>query len=185
MLSIENCKIPDVKCLRPKQFGDARGFVAESYSQKRYEELGFSAPFVQENISFSEKAGTLRGLHFQKPPHAQAKLIHVLRGKVFDVAVDLRPNSATYAQSVSTILTEDDPVFFYIPRGFAHGFYTLEDKTKVLYKIDNYYTPESEAGIKWDDPDLAIDWPLLSGKAFLSDKDEVLPPFSSLTPMEW
>lgn len=185
MLSVKDCKIPDVKCIQPKLFEDDRGFVAESFSQARFAEHGITAPFVQENISFSKKAGTLRGLHFQKPPYAQAKLIHVLRGKVFDVAVDLRPNSPTYGQHVSIVLAANDPTFFYIPRGFAHGFYTLEDDCTILYKIDGYYTPESEGGIKWDDPDLAIEWPLLSDETLLSEKDVILPSFKSLTPMEW
>lgn len=185
MLSIEDCAIPDVKCIRPKLFHDSRGYVAESFSQTRFAGHGLTQPFVQENLSFSKKAGTLRGLHFQKPPHAQAKLIHVVHGKVFDVAVDLRPESKTYGEHVNITLSAEDPTFFYIPRGFAHGFYALEDNTTVLYKIDGYYAPESEAGIQWDDPNLAIKWPLLSGEASLSDKDKILPPFKSLEPMEW
>lgn len=185
MLSVQNCAIPDIKIIQPKLFHDSRGFVAESFSQERYAQHGITRAFVQENISFSEKSGTLRGLHFQKPPHSQAKLIQVLHGKIFDVAVDLRNGSPTYGQHVSITLSADDPTLFYIPRGFAHGFYTLEDRTTILYKMDDYYAPASEGGMRWDDQDLAIDWPLLSGKASLSEKDEILPSFKSLAPMEW
>jgi len=185
MLSVKESSIKSVKIIKPKLFQDSRGFVAESFSKRRFIEHDIVQPFVQENISFSKKAGTLRGLHFQKPPFAQAKLIHVLHGKIFDVAVDLRYNSPTYGKHTSIILSSDDPTFFYIPRGFAHGFYSLEDNTSVLYKIDEYYSPESEAGIKWDDPDLNIQWPLISDNIFLSEKDKNLPSFKSLTNMEW
>lgn len=184
MLSVEECPIKGLKHLKPRVFKDSRGFVAESYSQERFAEHGVGS-FVQENLSFSKEAGTLRGLHFQKPPHAQAKLIQVLSGKVFDVAVDLRKDSPTFGKHHGVTLSAQDPELFYIPRGFAHGFYTLEDNTTILYKVDAYYAPTSEDGIKWDDPDLAIDWPLLSGKASLSDKDEILPTFSSFEPLEW
>lgn len=184
MLSVEECPIQGLKRLKPKVFEDSRGFVAESFSAERFAEHDVSS-FVQENLSFSKEAGTLRGLHFQKPPHAQAKLIQVLSGKIYDVAVDLRKGSATYGHHFGVTLSATEPELFYIPRGFAHGFYTLDDNTTILYKVDAYYAPQSEGGIKWDDPDLAIDWPLLTENVSLSDKDGVLPSFSSFEPLEW
>ena len=144
--------IPEVKTLTPKKFEDGRGFLSEVYNRKTLAEAGIEINFVQDNHSFSEKKGTVRGLHFQTPPFAQDKLVRVVRGSVFDVAVDLRQNSATYGQYVSIVLSAETWNQLLIPIGFAHGFMTLEPDTEVLYKVSNYYSPEHDKGLLWNDP---------------------------------
>ena len=161
-------KIKDVYIIEPTAFGDRRGYFMESYNQQDFDNAGLRYRFVQDNQSSSSK-GVLRGLHFQKT-YPQAKLVRVLRGKVFDVAVDLRENSETYGQWVGAILSAEDKRQFLIPRGFAHGFLVLSDYAEFSYKCDDFYHPEDEGGIIWNDPDVAVEWPDI-GSVILSDKD--------------
>ncbi len=185
MISVQELAIPEVKLLRPKVHKDDRGYVTEIAHEREMEELGLPIRFVQENQSLSCTSGTVRGLHFQKPPYAQAKFIRVLRGKIFDVAVDVRPNSPTYGKHIGVTLSEDEIVQLFIPQGFAHGFCTMTDNTVILYKMSSFYAPGSEGGIKWNDPDLGIAWPIDPSKAILSGKDEKLPFFKELPPIAW
>jgi dTDP-4-dehydrorhamnose 3,5-epimerase len=180
MLTITPSSIKAVKIITPKLFRDARGVFRETYNRERFFENGISLDFVQDNQSCSFAAGTIRGLHFQSSPAAQDKLIRVLRGSILDVAVDLRRSSPTYGKWVATKLSAHDGQQKLVPIGFAHGFCTLEPDTHVLYKVTAYYSPENDLGIVWDDPDLAIDWPVQPGKAVLSEKDARLPHFKSL-----
>ena len=182
MLNVQECALPEVKLLRPRDFKDSRGTMAEVAQDQRFQDLGLPR-FVQENQSLSTRAGTVRGLHFQKPPAAQAKLVRVLRGKIFDVAVDVRPKSPTFGQHVSVTLSDDELVWMYIPAGFAHGFCTLTDDVQVLYKVSTFYAPATEGGIIWNDPALAIAWPATN--ALLSDKDTLLPLFKDLPNLDW
>ena len=158
-----------VLIIEPQVFEDERGFFAETFQKERYREIGITDDFVQDNLAFSKK-GVLRGLHYQKPPHAQGKLVSVLRGKVFDVAVDIRFGSPTFGKSVVVELSGENKKQLWIPKGFAHGYLTLEDNTLFFYKCTNSYAPESDAGVRWDDPDLAINWPLKS--PVVSEKDQ-------------
>ncbi|MEG0815082.1 MAG: dTDP-4-dehydrorhamnose 3,5-epimerase [Mucinivorans sp.] len=148
--------IKDLIIIEPTVYGDARGFFMESYSEKDFTEIGITAKFVQDNHSKSSK-GVLRGLHFQTQ-HTQGKLIRVVAGSVLDVVVDLRPESATFGRWESTVLSADNKRQFYVPPRFAHGFMTLEDDTEFLYKCTDYYCPEGDGGVKWDDPQIGIDW---------------------------
>lgn len=157
---------------QPRVFRDERGYFLETFSQKWFEPLGVTPVFVQDNQSVSAK-GVLRGLHFQKPPHAQAKLVRVSSGRALDIAVDLRRNSPTFGQHVACILDAEKHNLFYIPEGFAHGFMALEDNTTFLYKCTDFYAPETEGGILWNDPALSIDWGI--AEPLVSPKDEVLP----------
>jgi len=167
--------IPDVVLVTPKRFADKRGWFAETYNAAQFEEAGIRSVFVQDNHSCSSRKFTVRGLHFQRPPHAQAKLVSVVRGAIFDVAVDLRRDSPSYGRHVSVLLTAENGEATFVPRGFAHGFCTLEDNTEVIYKVDAAYAPESEGGLLWNDPDLAIAWPAPAGEATVSEKDAQLP----------
>ena len=162
--------IPDVRLLTPRRFGDHRGWFTETWSRRTLD-----IAFCQDNMSLSAEMGTIRGLHFQKPPHAQAKLIMVLQGAILDVAVDIRRASPTFGQHVAVELSAAAGNQLLIPRGFAHGFCTLEPGTQVMYKVDDFYAPESDAGIFWADPDLAINWPVRVDQAHLSPKDLGLP----------
>lgn len=180
MLTVTSTAIPDVKVIVPRGFADSRGIFTETYNRARFAEHGIAIDFVQDNQSSSREAGTIRGLHFQGPPAAQAKLVRVVRGRVIDVAVDLRRSSPTYGKWVAEELSADDGKQLLIPAGFAHGFCTLEPDTHVFYKVDAYYAPAQEFGIAWDDPDLAIDWPVSADRVVLSDKDRRLPPLRSL-----
>lgn len=161
-------KLEGVYIVEPKVFGDHRGFFMESYSKRVFEKAGLYYDFVQDNHSSSTVKGTLRGVHFQRGDKAQAKLVRCARGAVLDVAVDLRPNSLTYKQWVAVELSEENKRQLLIPRGFGHGFVTLTDHVEFLYKADNYYAPEADGGIRWNDPELNIDWgvenPILSEK---------------------
>lgn len=161
--------------LEPNVFGDSRGYFFESYRRELYRELGIEEDFVQDNESFSVK-GTLRGLHYQKDPHAQAKLVRVVKGKVLDVALDIRKDSPTYGRHRTVILDAEKHNMFLVPRGFAHGFVALEDSV-FFYKCSNYYNKESEGGILWNDPALGIDWGIES--PIVSEKDQVLPTFDA------
>ncbi|HEY0220279.1 MAG TPA: dTDP-4-dehydrorhamnose 3,5-epimerase [Afipia sp.] len=166
--------IPDVKIIEPTVFADDRGFFLESFNQAKFEAAtGRSAAFVQDNHSRSGK-GVLRGLHYQLPPHAQAKLVRVVVGEVYDVAVDIRRSSPTFGQWVGVLLSEENKRQLWIPEGFAHGFLTLSDRVEFLYKTTNYYAPESDRGIRWDDPKIAIDWKIVDALT-LSAKDERQP----------
>ncbi|HZT50450.1 MAG TPA: dTDP-4-dehydrorhamnose 3,5-epimerase [Stellaceae bacterium] len=170
----------DVKLLRPARHVDNRGFFSEAYSKRAYAANGIRNEFVQDNHSLSRKKGVVRGLHFQRPPAAQAKLLRVLRGAIFDVVVDIRAGSPTYGRHIATVLSAEDWNQIFIPAGFAHGFCTLQDETEILYKVDNYYSPEHDAGIRWNDPALGIAWPVTAAEAELSEKDRALPLMAEL-----
>ena len=156
--------------LVPKRFGDDRGFFAETYSRRKYLEYGIDIEFVQDNHSLSREIGTLRGLHFQAPPHAQAKLIRCVRGAIFDVAVDIRRESPAYGKWEGYMLTEENGHQLYVPVGFAHGFLTIKPSSEIVYKCSDYYAPEAEGSIMWNDPDIGINWDL-NGEPILSSKD--------------
>jgi dTDP-4-dehydrorhamnose 3,5-epimerase len=165
-----------VREIIPRRLGDARGFFAETWQQQRFSEAGLDMDWVQENQSFSAERSVLRGLHLQVSPAPQAKLVRVLRGRVYDVAVDVRPHSPTFGKWVSCILSAETFNQIYVPIGFAHGFLTLEPGVEVLYKVSAPYEPNCERGIIWNDKDLGIDWPLQSGeKPILSDRDVTAP----------
>lgn len=166
--------------IEPKVFGDNRGYFFESFSLRDFEANVGPVAFVQDNESFSAKKGVLRGMHFQKGDDAQAKLLRVVQGRVLDVAVDIRPGSATYGQYVKVELSADNKRMFFIPRGFAHGFLVLEDNTVFQYKCDNYYAPKSEGSFIWNDPDVAIEWGVEASSVILSEKDAKAPSFRSL-----
>ena len=159
-LEIQSLGIPAVKILRPAKFGDARGFFSETYSKRSLDEAGLDLAFVQDNHAFSAEKNTVRGLHFQTPPFAQDKLVRVVRGSILDVAVDLRTGSPTYGQHVSAVISASEWNQILVPIGFAHGLVTLEPDTEVLYKVTNYYSPENDKGLLWNDPELGIDWGL-------------------------
>lgn len=180
MLEIEPTAIPDVKILTPKRFGDGRGFFSEVYNKQRFENFDLRLNFVQDNHSLSAKAGTIRGLHFQVPPFAQGKLVRVLRGRVLDVAVDLRRSSPTFGQHVAIELSAENWRQLLIPVGFAHGFCTLEPDTEVLYKVTGYYSAAHDRGLAFDDPTLGIEWPVAGAEAILSEKDRNHPLLAEL-----
>ncbi|MBN2287437.1 MAG: dTDP-4-dehydrorhamnose 3,5-epimerase [Tissierellales bacterium] len=167
-MKITKTKIEDVLILEPKVFGDDRGWFTETYSKIRFQELGFDIEFVQDNHSMSAKKGTLRGLHFQTNPKSQIKLVRCTKGKILDVAVDLREGSPTYKNWIAVELTEENKKQVFIPKGFAHGFLTLTDDAEVQYKVDEYYSPENDRSIRFDDPEIGVVWgiddPILSEK---------------------
>ncbi|QHE53720.1 dTDP-4-dehydrorhamnose 3,5-epimerase [Pontibacillus sp. HMF3514] len=169
-MNIVKTKLPGVVIIEPKVFGDHRGFFMENYNQKAFEEAGLNYHFIQDNHSLSEQTGTLRGLHYQLSPKAQTKLVRVTRGAVYDVAVDIRKGSPTYGQWVGVTLSEDNKKQLLVPKGFAHGFCTLEANTEVQYKVDEYYSPENDRSILWNDNSIGIEWPL--NTPVLSEKDE-------------
>jgi dTDP-4-dehydrorhamnose 3,5-epimerase len=158
-----------------KRFPDERGYFTETYNARRFAQIGLVDVFVQDNHSYSRARGTLRGLHFQAPPHEQAKLVRVVRGRIRDVAVDLRRGSLTYGHHISVELSANDPDQLYLPAGYAHGFVTLEADTEVAYKVTKFYDKASEGGVRWDDPTLHIDWGIKPSDVVVSKKDEVLP----------
>ena len=182
-MDVISTEIPDVKIVEPVIFRDARGYFVETYNAARYAEAGIAADFVQDNESCSSR-GVLRGLHWQAGRHAQAKLVRVIRGAVWDVAVDIRKNSPTFGKSVSCELTAENGRQFFIPRGFAHGFVVLEDNTLFAYKCDNVYCRESERGLKFDDPALGIKWPWPGRDFLLSEKDKLHPLLGDIEPWE-
>ena len=171
-MEVERLAIPDLLLLRPRVFTDERGRFFECWNRERYREAGIPEAFVQDNISVSKK-GVLRGLHAQRPPHAQGKLVSVLQGRVFDVAVDVREGSPTYATWVGVELSAVEANQLYIPPGFLHGFLALEDDTVFSYKCTAPYQPGAEYSVRWDDPDLAVSWPITEPE--LSDRDRVGP----------
>lgn len=172
--------IADVKLITPGRVGDERGFLSEVFRADRLREAGIALDFVQENHSYSARGGTVRGLHFQVPPRAQAKLIRVVRGAALDVAVDLRTGSPTFGRHVAVVLSADAWNQILVPAGFAHGFCTLEPDTELVYRLSDYYSPEHERGIFWADPALGIDWPVSEAQAHLSEKDRGLPRLAEL-----
>ncbi|MEK4116148.1 dTDP-4-dehydrorhamnose 3,5-epimerase [Paenibacillus sp. FSL W8-0919] len=166
-------KLNGVIVLEPKSFGDHRGFFMESFNERLFKEHGIHFNFIQDNQSLSSEPGVLRGLHYQLNPKAQTKLIRVLTGAIYDVVVDIRRSSPTFGQWVGVILSEYNKRQLLVPKGFAHGFCTLVPNTQVLYKVDEYYSPEHDHGILWNDPALGIDWP--TSNPILSDKDQYHP----------
>jgi dTDP-4-dehydrorhamnose 3,5-epimerase len=177
---VEETTIPAVKVVTPKKHGDDRGFFSETYKKSVFVEAGIDLDFVQDNHSFSAQVGTLRGLHFQSHPFAQDKLVRVTRGRILDVAVDIRRSSPTFGQHVAVELSADNWKQLLVPVGFAHGFVTLEPDTEVLYKVTAFYSPQNDLGIIFDDPALSIDWRLPHGDLVLSDKDRRHPRLADL-----
>lgn len=174
-MKIVTTSIPDVLLIEPQLYYDKRGYFMESFSKKKLEEWLPNSNFIQDNESLSGY-GVLRGLHYQLPPFAQSKLVRVVAGAVLDVAVDIREGSPTFGKYVSALLSKENHMMMYIPRGFAHGFLALEEGTIFQYKCDNYYSPEHEASIAWDDPTIAIEWGIDPSSIILNDKDRQLPP---------
>lgn len=184
-MRIEATGLPGVVLLEPRRFGDARGWFCETFSTRAMAAAGLMTEFVQDNQSFSAAAGTLRGLHFQRPPHAQAKLVRCLRGAIRDVAVDIRRGSPTWGQWVAAELSAENGRQLLVPAGFLHGFVTLVPDTEVHYKCSAFYAPEAEGAVRWDDPDLAVDWGL-AGPPQLSAKDAAAPALAALdSPFAW
>jgi dTDP-4-dehydrorhamnose 3,5-epimerase len=173
-------EIADLKMIVPRIQRDHRGFFSETYSKAGLSALGVNLEFVQDNHSLSVERGVVRGLHFQIPPFAQHKLVRVIHGSIFDVGVDIRPESVTYGKHVARVISAADWNQFLVPIGFAHGFCTLEPNTEVIYKVTNYYAPEHDRGLMWNDPDLEIAWPIAEGEALLSEKDLKQPRFRDL-----
>jgi len=185
-MKIEETALPGVAIITPARFGDHRGFFSESWNRARMAEAGIDIDFVQDNHSLSGKAGTVRGLHFQAPPHAQAKLVRCGRGRLFDVAVDIRRGSPTYGQWFGTELSFENGRQMLVPEGFLHGFATLEPETEIIYKCSDYYAPDCDDAVRFDDPDIGIDWQLGGMEPVLSDKDTRAQAFADfLSPFEW
>ncbi len=182
-MEIITTSIPDVKIVIPRFIRDGRGYFVEQYNAERYKSAGITADFVQDNESCSSK-GVVRGLHWQEAPHTQAKLVRVIRGAAWDVAVDIRKGSPTYGQHAAEVLTAENGRQLYIPRGFAHGFIVLEDDTLFSYKCDNLYCPSSDRGMRFDDPALGINWPDIGIPLTLSEKDRKHPCLSEIKPWE-
>ena len=178
-MTIEKTAIQDLVIINPTVFEDSRGYFFEAYNQAKFNENGINFKFIQDNQSFS-KRGVIRGLHLQINPYAQAKLVRVLEGEILDVAVDLRKNSPTYGQHVSVVLSAENKKQLMVPHGFAHGFSVLSETASVMYKVDQLYYKESERGIRYDDPSLAIDWKLDLSEVIVSDKDIILPSFKDI-----
>ena len=168
-MEFKQTSLPGVWLIEPQVFRDHRGFFMESYSKKKFSEKGIESDFVQDNHSLSTEKGVLRGLHFQTPPHSQTKLVRVTKGKVYDVVVDLRKDSPTFGKWEGFELSADNFLMLYIPKGFAHGYCTLEENTEFMYKVDDFYSPECDGGILWNDPALGINWPVENPT--LSEKD--------------
>ena len=178
-MTIETTTIQDLVIINPTVFNDERGYFFEGYNKAKFNENGIMYNFIQDNQSFSTK-GVIRGLHFQANPFAQAKLVRVLQGKILDVAVDLRKNSITYGKHFSVILSAENKKQLMVPHGFAHGFSVLSDTASVLYKVDQVYHKDSERGIRYDDPALAIDWKVNLDDVIVSEKDLILPAFKDI-----
>jgi dTDP-4-dehydrorhamnose 3,5-epimerase len=177
-MDVIDLDIPDVKVIVPRRFTDDRGFFSETWNGQRLAEVGLTIKFVQDNHSHSIRAGTVRGLHYQRPPHAQGKLVRVTRGRILDVAVDVRRGSPTYRRWVARELSAENGEQLWVPRGFLHGFVTREPGTDVVYKVDAPYAAESDGAVRFDDPDLGIDWALGGAETFLSAKDAAAPRFA-------
>ncbi len=178
-MKVVETAIPEVKIITPKKFGDHRGFFSETYNKKALAGAGIDFDFIQDNHSLSATKGTLRGLHCQIPPFGQDKLVRVVRGAIFDVAVDLRTGSPTFGQYVSAVISAEEWNQILVPIGFAHGFCTIEPDTEVIYKVTNYWSAEHERGILWDDPAVGIEWPVAAKDMVLSGKDREWPTLES------
>jgi dTDP-4-dehydrorhamnose 3,5-epimerase len=181
-VQVERLAIPDVLCLTPKRIGDERGYFCETFRHDVFARWAPGVTFVQDNQSLSAEAGTVRGLHFQVAPNAQAKLVRVLKGAILDVAVDVRQGSPTFGRHVACELSADNLRQLFIPVGFAHGFCTLLAGTEVTYKVSTYYSPADDRGLLWNDPALAIAWPVPPGRAILSAKDRAHPRLAEMPP---
>ena len=179
-MDLNETDLPEVKLITPRRFGDKRGFFSETYNRRAFAEMGISGEFIQDNHAHSAERGTLRGLHFQAPPATQTKLLRVLRGAILDVVVDLRHGSPRFGQHVMVELTAESGQQILCPKGFAHGVLTLTPDTEMAYKVDAYYAPELDFGVRFDDPDLGIDWPLPESKMIVSDRDRYQPFFRDL-----
>ena len=179
-MNVTPLSIPDVKILEPARFGDQRGFLSETYNRRMLAERGIELEFVQDNHSLSGPKGTIRELHYQSPPFAQDKLIWVVHGSILDVAVDLRRNSPSYGKHVAAVINAKAWNQILVPIGFAHGFCTLEADTEIIYKVTNYYSPEHDLGVLWNDPELGIEWPVSAETCVLSPKDRRLPRLSEI-----
>ena len=177
---IETTALDGVKLITPKKFEDSRGFFSETFNRENFFKGGIAVEFVQDNQSRSASVGTIRGLHFQSPPFAQDKLIRVLKGRILDVAVDIRRSSPTFGQHVAVELSAENFRQLFVPVGFAHGFCTLEPDTEILYKVTNYYSAQHDHGLAWNDPDLGIAWPVTAESVVLSEKDGKLPRLADL-----
>jgi dTDP-4-dehydrorhamnose 3,5-epimerase len=180
MTTITPLALPDVLLITPKRHGDARGWFSETWNRATLAKAGLDYDFVQDNQAFSAARGTVRGLHFQRAPYAQAKLMRVLRGAIYDVAVDIRPDSATYGRWVGVTLTAVGGEQLLVPRGFAHGYCTTLPDTELAYKVDNAYAPDAEGGLLWNDPRLGIDWPIRDDEAVINARDASLPTLTEL-----
>lgn len=183
MTEIRRLAIPDVLLITPRRLGDERGFFSETYSRKTLAEAGFDRPFVQDNHSLSTHRGVLRGLHFQRPPFMQDKLVRVTHGAVFDVAVDIRRGSPTFGQWVGVELSAENWRQVLVPAGFAHGFVTLTEHAEVLYKVSDYYAPDAEDGLLWNDPDIGIEWPIPAREVTAKARDRDWPTLAQLEPL--
>ena len=185
-MQIKETILPGVMLITPRRFGDHRGFFAETYNSGAFKDEGIDVTFVQDNHSLSQAKRTVRGLHFQGPPHAQAKLVRCGRGALFDVAVDIRRGSPTYGNWVGFELSFENGKQLLIPAGFAHGFMTLTEDTEIAYKCSDFYAPETEGALVWNDPDIGIDWPLQGITPVLSGKDAEAPKLADLqSPFTW
>jgi len=178
-MNLIKTKLEGLVVLKPTVFKDNRGYFMESYNKKKINKLFGNVNFVQDNESESSR-GVLRGLHFQKPPHTQAKLVRCLNGSVLDVVLDLRKESKTYGMIETILLSEENKEQLFIPKGFAHGFLVISESATLSYKVDNYFNPESESGIIWNDPDLNIDWKINKNEIIVSEKDKSLPTFNNI-----
>ncbi|SLN57063.1 dTDP-4-dehydrorhamnose 3,5-epimerase [Roseivivax jejudonensis] len=186
MIEIEKTALPGVLILTPRRFGDARGFFSESWNRKRLSENGIDIDFVQDNHSLSEQVGTVRGLHFQAPPMAQDKLVRCGRGALYDVAVDIRRGSPTFGQWIGVELSFENGKQLLVPKGFLHGFVTRAPETEIVYKCSDYYSPEHDGAVRWDDPEIGIDWGIAPEDAVLSDKDRAAPTLAEFnTPFDY
>ena len=176
MIIFKETKLKGASVIEPEKFEDVRGFFARSFSQKEFVDHGLRAEFVEAGISFNLRKHTLRGMHFQAAPHAQAKLVRCTRGAIYDVMIDLRRGSPSYKQWVAQELTAENRLMLYIPEGFAHGYQTLEDGSEVFYQLSGCYAPASERGVRWDDPAFAISWPVTEG-IIINERDRSYPDF--------
>lgn len=183
MTEVRRLDLPEVLLITPAKHGDQRGFFSETYSRKALAQAGFDKAFVQDNHSLSGKRGILRGLHFQRPPVMQDKLVRVTRGAVFDVAVDIRKGSPSFGQWVGVELSADNWRQILVPAGFAHGFLTLTETAEVLYKVTDYYAPDAEGGLAWNDPEVGIDWPLRPEEILTNARDGQWPGIRQLEPL--
>jgi dTDP-4-dehydrorhamnose 3,5-epimerase len=184
MFSVQPTNLPGVMVVSTTWHGDDRGSFSETYQHERFVQAGIDVSFIQDNHASSRRAGTLRGLHFQKPPAAQSKLVRVTRGAIFDVAVDIRPGSPTYGRWAGFTLSADNRLQLFIPAGFAHGYLTLKDQSDVLYKVDAPYDPATEGGVLWNDPAIGIAWPDLGAPPVIAPRDAALPRLGDLPPIE-